>query len=53
MAPSNDSSASRSWGGTRAPLGDGGGGRPQRTGAGVVKGLDHGSPTLPVGVWGT
>ena len=30
-----------------------GGGRPQRTGAGVVKGLDHGSLTLPVGVWGT
>jgi hypothetical protein len=30
----------------------GGGGGPQRTGAGVIKGLDHGSPTLPVGVWG-
>jgi hypothetical protein len=28
-------------------------GRPQGTGAGVIKGLDHGSPTLPVGVWGT
>ncbi len=30
-----------------------GGGRPQRAGAGVVKGLDHGSLTLPLRVWGT
>ena len=28
-------------------------GRPQRARAGVVKGLDHGSPTLPVGRLGT
>ena len=51
MAPSSDSSASTSCGGTRAAL-DGGRGRPQRPGADVVKGLDHGSPTLPVARWG-
>ena len=44
IAPSSDSSASRLCGGTRRAAGRRGG--PERAGAGVVEGLDHGLPYL-------
>ena len=51
--PEQDSSASRSCGGTRAPAVAAVHQPTGSAGAGVVEGLDHGSPTLTVAGWGT